>query len=109
MMVTKMKLKNSPRNGLKISICILIIILIILFIINIIPDESEILKYGFKVKNNDKIPIWKIIGYIIIGILSIIEVIVDLVMCRCKYCKKHIKYMDIFMNYCPYCSKGFND
>ena len=46
-----MKFKNTPKNGVKISICILIIILLLLAIVKIFPNEGVQIKYGFKIDN----------------------------------------------------------
>ena len=55
-----------------------------------------------------KTPIWKVICYIIASILGLIAMIVEFVMCRCPNCRKYIFGINIFTNYCPYCSKNLN-
>lgn len=102
-----MKFKNTPKNGLKISISLSIIILIILIIVNIIPNETDKIKYGFLIEEG-KTPIWKIICYVILVILAIIEFIVNIIMCRCQQCGKYIS-MNIHTEYCPYCSKKLDE
>lgn len=98
-----MKIKNTPKTGLKISIILLIIALIILVIVNIIPNGTENTQYGFTIKEG-KLPIWKIICYGIVILITIINFIVTVIMCRCKQCGKYIM-MNIHTEYCPYCSK----
>lgn len=102
-----MKFKNTPQNGVKISICILILILILLAIVKIFPNKGVQIKYGLKI--DDGVPsIWKIICYVIIVILFIAEFIISRIMCRCKQCGKYIS-MDIHKKYCPYCSKNLDE
>ena len=103
-----MKFKNNPRNGVKISICISIIMLIILVIVDIIPNESEKSIYGLVIDEGET-NIWKIICYVIIVILAILNLIVNLVMCRCKKCGKYISSINIDMRYSPYCSKRLDE
>ena len=102
-----MKFKNTPKNGVKISICILIIILLLLAIVKIFPNEGVQIKYGFKI-NNGVEQLWKKILYIIIVILSVLEFIIVRTMCRCNQCGKYIS-MNINTKYCPYCSKKLDE
>ena len=108
---TKMKIRNNARNGVLISTAILVIALAILLIVNSIPNidilsATDKLRYDFI--NKEEIPIWKIIGYIIVGILLVLSAIVNFVMCRCHHCGRHIHFMNIFIMYCPYCSKSLD-
>lgn len=103
----KFKIKKTPKNGLKISLILVIIILILLAIVNFIPDEGIKTEYGFKI-DNGTIPVWKKVCQIIIVILCILELIVTRVMCKCQQCKKYV-VMNIHTEYCPYCSKKIED
>lgn len=109
-----MKIRNNARNGVLISIVILVVALTILLIVNSIPNvdintltETNKLKYNLGINKGDT-PIWKIVCYIIVCILLVISIIVDFVMCRCHCCGRHIHHMDIFTKYCPYCSKSLD-
>lgn len=105
---------NNARKGLLISIIILIIALAIFVMINSIPDvDISVLnytdrwKYDLGVYETEK-PIWKVICYIISGVLLVLSIIIDLVMCRCQYCGRHINCMNILTMYCPYCGKSLD-
>lgn len=98
-----MKFNNTPKNGLKISIILLAIIVIMIIIVNVLPNHPDKIEYGLVIEEG-KMPIWKTICYAIILLLSILEFIINRVMCRCKQCRKHIR-MNIHTEYCPYCSK----
>lgn len=109
-----MKIRNNARNGLLISIVILVVALVILIIVNSIPNAdintlSSInkLQYDLGVNKGDT-PIWKIVCYIIVGVLLVLHTIVHFVICRCHSCGRHIHYMSIFTMYCPYCSKSLD-
>ena len=109
-----MKMKNNAKNGVLIIIALAVIALIMLLIVNIIPNvdinklsEAEKLEYKIGAYKGET-PLWKIICYIIVGILIVIATIVDFIMCRCHYCGKHINCMNIFTKYCPYCSKSLD-
>ena len=71
-----MKIKNTPKNGLKLSIFIAILMLIIFLITSIIPNQSEEVIGGFVFK--EKTPIWKIVCYIISAILFIFYFVINL-------------------------------
>lgn len=109
-----MKIRNSARSGIWISIIILIIALSILLMLDSVPNEninilSEPDKWRSALDNNKvETPIWKIVCYIIVGILMILSAIVNFVMCRCHNCGRHINVMGIFTMYCPYCSKSLD-
>lgn len=103
----KLKIRKTPKNAMKISIILLIIISVLLIIVNIIPNNKIQIQYGFKM-DNGYTPIWKIVCYIIILLLSIVEIIITRIMCRCEKCKKYI-FMNIHTEYCPYCSKKIED
>lgn len=109
-----MKIGNSARNGLLISIAILAVALVILIIVNSVPnadintlDSTYKLQYDLGI-NKEETPIWKIVCYIIIGLLIVISMIIDFVMCRCHCCGRHIRLMNIFTMYCPYCGKSLD-
>ena len=109
-----MKIKNNARKGLLISIIILVIALSILIIVNTIPNanigvlnSTDNLKYDlgtYKVET----PIWKVVCYIIVGMLLILSTIINFVMCRCHSCRRHIHLMNIFTMNCPYCGKSLD-
>lgn len=107
-----MKVKNNVKIGLLISIILVCAALIIYLVVTFIPDidvntlsETDKILYELGAYEG-KTPMWKIICYILATILLVISGIVDLVMCRCHYCGKHIQYMNILVKYCPYCSKS---
>lgn len=109
-----MKIINSARKGLLISIAILVIALVILIIVNSIPNvdtntfsTTDKLKYSLSVYKNET-PIWKIVCYIIVGLLIVLSTIISFIMCRCHFCGRHIHYMNIFTMYCPYCGKSLD-
>ena len=109
-----MKIRNNAKNGLLISIIIIVAALVMIIIVNSIPNvntntlnSTNKLQYDFGI-NKGEIPIWKIICYIIIGILLILSWTVSFVMCRCHFCGRHIHYMNIFTMYCPYCGKSLD-
>lgn len=109
-----MRFRNNARTGVLIGISIIIVILIILLIINIIPDVdyntlnmTDKMMYDMGVYEG-KTPTWKNICMIILCVLSVLEIIVNVVMCRCNYCGRYIISMNIFMKYCPYCSKSLD-
>ena len=105
---------NNARNGLLISIVIVIIALVILVMVNSIPDvdisvlnSTDRLKYDLGVYETEK-PIWKVICYTISGVLLVLSIIINLLMCRCQCCGRHINCMNIFTMYCPYCGKSLD-
>jgi len=106
-----MKIEKSPRRALLISIILIVIGLIIFFTVESIQtvDITKLSaqdKIRYELGNyEEETPIWKIVCYVIVGILFMLSWIVDFVMCRCRNCGKHIHSMDVFMRYCPYCSK----
>lgn len=109
-----MKIRNKARNGLWISIIIVVIALAIIVIVNSIPNvDINTLKPTNKLQynlgdNKGETPIWKIICYIIVGVLLVASWIVDFVMCRCHFCGRHIHYINIFTMHCPYCGKSLD-
>ncbi len=78
-----MKHRNNARMGLLISIVIFVIAIILL----ITADSTPI--------------------YILSGILIVLSSIINFLMCRCPHCGSYIS-MNIFMMYCPYCSKSLD-
>ena len=109
-----MKIVNSARNGLLISIYIVVIALVILIIVDSIPNvdpntlnTTDNLKYSLGVYESET-PIWKMVCYIIIGLLIVLSTIISFVMCRCRFCGRHIHYMNMSTKYCPYCGKSLN-
>ena len=108
-------IKYNLKTWLKIDLLILLIILVLLILLQLIPninknelDEISRLQYNYGIYEGTT-PIWKIIGYFIVGILIIIDFIIYYKMLRCSNCNKHIKYMHLGMKYCPYCSKSLED
>lgn len=110
-----MKFVNNARTGVRICAVILLIAVVLLVIINIIPISNEntlgsvnqLMQYTART-NNTEMPIWKTVGYIIASILFVVDLIIYFVMCRCHNCGKLISAMNIFMMYCPYCSKSLD-
>lgn len=107
-----MKIRNTAKIGLLISISILVVAIVMIIIVNSAPNvdintlnSTNKLQYDLDI-NKGEIPIWKIICYIIIGVLLVLSWIIKFVMCRCHFCGKHIHYMNIFTMYCPYCGKS---
>ncbi len=120
-----MKIRNNARNGKWIIIAIAMVALAMLLIVESIPNEDintlsnrynlginwhiNALSSTHNLSNTEgKIYTWKIVCYIIVGILIILSTTIDLVMCRCNYCGRHIHGMDVFTMYCPYCSKSLD-
>jgi hypothetical protein len=83
------------------------IVLLILLIIQIVPNGTDVRKYGF-ILEKGKIPLWKDICLIIAVILFIANFFVCRIMCRCKHCGKYIS-MNIHTEYCEYCSKKIEE
>ena len=91
-----------------------IIALIIFLLVSILPNvdintlsTTDKLMYDLGVYEA-KIPIWKVICYIIAFILTLTAMIVGFIMCRCPNCRKYIIGINIFTNYCPYCSNNLD-
>lgn len=109
-----MKFRNNAKTGVLISIFLLVIAVIFIVIVNAIPNVdvntlNTVDKLRYYSGNNEiSTPIWKSICYIIIGVLLLLTTIVNFVMCRCHNCGRHIRYMNIFFKYCPYCSKSLD-
>lgn len=110
-----MKLINNARMGIAICAAISLIAVVILVIINITPNSNEnilstanqLMQYTDRT-NNAETPIWKTVSYIIVSILFVADLIIYFVMCRCHNCGRLISGMNIFMMYCPYCSKSLD-
>lgn len=109
-----MKIRNNARNGLLISIIIVVVVLAMIIIVNSIPNvdintlnSTDKLQYDLGI-NKGETPVWKIICYIVAGVLLVLSSIINFVMCRCHFCGKHIPYMNIFTMYCPYCGKSLD-
>lgn len=109
-----MKIRNNAKNGTLICISILVIGLLILLAVNNIKtvdvntlNTTDKAMYDLGAYKGET-STWKIICYIILGLLFILSIIINLVMCRCHYCGKHINSINRFMIYCPYCSKSLN-
>lgn len=109
-----MRFRNNAKTGVLISIFLSIIAIFLILVVNTVPNVAvntlntvDKLRY-YSGNNQIPTPIWKNICYIIIGILLILETIVNFVMCRCNHCGKHLWFMNIFMMYCPYCSKSLD-
>ena len=108
-----MKFRKTAKNGLSICSTISLIALILLLITNIIPNvdyktlnTADKMLYDIGVYEG-KTPLWKKICNIILLVLFILNTIIDLVMCRCNYCGRYIKFNNS-MKYCPYCSKDLD-
>lgn len=106
-----MKIRNNAKSGLVISTIIVVVAIVMAIIVNSIPnvDINTLnsigkLQYDYK----GETPIWKIICYIIIGVLLVLSWCVEFVMSRCHFCGRHIHYMNIFTMYCPYCGKSLD-
>lgn len=99
------------KSGLVISTIIVVVAIVMAIIVNSIPNVDintlnsiDKLQYDLGI-NKGETPIWKIICYIIIGVLLVLSWCVGFVMSRCHFCGRHIHYMNIFTMYCPYCGK----
>lgn len=111
-----MRFTNNARNGVIICAVILAIALILIMIAtsvpngkpNIINSKDKLISYVGDNTNTEEMPMWKTICYIVAFILVILYIIINFVMCRCHNCGRHIWYMNIFMMYCPYCSKSLD-
>ena len=111
-----MKATNNARKGAIICVAIVIIALIMILIVNSVPDgetgtlnsANKLMSYVGTSNGTVEMPMWKVVCYIIVGILALLEIIINFVMCRCHNCGRHIWYMNIFMMYCPYCSKSLD-
>ena len=105
-----MEFRKTAKNGLSICATLSLIALTLLLIINIIPNVdpdtlniTDRFEYDMEVYEG-KTPLWKKICYILLLVLFILNAIIDLVMCRCNYCGRYIRFNNS-MKYCPYCSK----
>ena len=108
-----MKFRKTAKNGLSICATLSLIALTLLFIINIIPNVdpdtlniTDRFEYDMGVYEGET-PLWKKICNIILLVLFILNAIIDLVMCRCNYCGRYIRFNNS-MKYCPYCSKDLD-
>ena len=109
-----MKIQSNARTGIRICLFLLILILLLILLINTIPNPqtntfsaTNIVMESIKAQNS-QMPLWKIIGYGIVGILFLLYIILHFIMCRCPQCGSHIPYMNLFVMYCPYCSKSLD-
>ena len=106
-----MKVKYNLKTWIYIDLLIIILTLLILLAIALTPDinvneldEISRAKYEWKILET-KIPVWKIISGCAVAILCIMHFIIYYTKFRCKHCKKHIRFINLKMKYCPYCSK----
>lgn len=107
-----MKSENNVKKGLTIKITLIIIAFILIIILacdclgdaNTLSSTDKLLGL-----HENEMSLSEKICSIIVFVLLAAAAIVDLLMCNCPSCGRHIRRMNVSMNYCPYCSKSFND